>query len=378
MEILGVDWSLIEQWWMQVVAYAETRWLPTLLVMAAALLVRWLARQVLKIVDRVLAKRTATTLDDHGVKLLHSLANVGAMTWAVWRILGLWGGDQAATWSLAVGVAWAFFPLARFVSDALAALEGQIMARTGAQLGQTALPLVNRVVRFVVIGAGVLIALHQVGVTIAPLMAGAGVMGLAFSLAARDTLSNLIAGVLLIIDRPFQVGDRIELWTAPTETGTWGDVIEVGLRATKIRNPDNLVVVVPNNEIMRRDIVNYTMAGSAIRLRIPYTVSYEADIERAKQILRGIALEVAGVKADPDPVVIVRGFGPSEVRLELRIWISQARERRRVGDEITEKVLTAFADAEIEIPYPKRELLVRDSKGLLPAAVPSSPPRDDL
>ena len=68
------------------------------------------------------------------------------------------------------------------------------------------------------------------------------------------------------MDRPFKVGDRIELWNAPRETGTWGDVIEIGLRATKIRNPDNLVVVVPNNEIMRRDIINYRCRED-IRLR---------------------------------------------------------------------------------------------------------------
>ncbi len=66
------------------------------------------------------------------------------------------------------------------------------------------------------------------------------------------------------------MGDRIELWNAPRETETWGDVIEIGLRATMIRNPDNLVVVVPNNEIMQRDIINYVMSGEHIRLRIPF------------------------------------------------------------------------------------------------------------
>ena len=134
-------------------------------------------------------------------------------------------------------------------------------------------------------------------------------VGLALSLAAKDTLSNLIAGVLLIMDRPFQVGDRIELWNAPNETGTWGDVIEIGIRATKIRNPDNLVVVVPNNEIMQRDIINYTMSGQDIRLRIPFSVAYESDIERAQGAPDpGRARGRGASSRNPTPIVIVRGI----------------------------------------------------------------------
>ena len=196
---------------------------------------------------------------------------------------------------------------------------------------------------------------------IAPLLAGAGVVGLALSLAAKDTLSNLIAGVLIVLDRPFGVGDRIELWSAPNETGTWGDVIEIGLRATKIRNPDNLVVVVPNSEIMQRDIVNYTMSGEHIRLRIPFQISYESDLDAVKHLLPAIAREVRNVKADPAPFVIFRRFGESEVMIQLRVWIDQARERRRVADEIVERAMIAFRRNGIEMPYPKRELYVRSA-----------------
>ena len=260
---------------------------------------------------------------------------------------------------VAVWIGLIFFPLGRFAGDLLEVIESEVLARTGTSLDQTALPLINRVVRFLVVAVGIVLALAHGGLNIAPLLAGAGVMGLALSLAAKDTLSNLIAGVLLILDRPFQVGDRIELWSTPNETGTWGDVIDVGLRATKIRNPDNLVVVVPNNEIMRRDIVNYTMSGQNIRLRIPFSVAYESDIGRAKDLLVKVAYEVVGVQLAPKPFVIVRNFGPSEVNLQLRVWIEDARSRRRIADEITGRALVAFARAGVEIPYPKREIYIR-------------------
>ena len=97
-----------------------------------------------------------------------------------------------------------------------------------------------------------------------------------------------------------------------------------------------------------------------LRHVVPHTVS---------TLLIQAALEVKGVKPDPDPIVIVRGFGPSEVNLQLRVWIKEARQRRRIADEITGIALTAFAREGVEIPYPKRELYIRqgDAKALLPS-----------
>lgn len=130
-----------------------------------------------------------------------------------------------------------------------------------------------------------IMALDQLGVNVMPFVAGAGVLGVAIGFAAKDTLSNLIAGILLIIDRPFEIGDRIEVWSAPSGSATWGDVIDIGLRATKIKTTDNIVIVIPNNEIMRRDIVNYTLISSDIRVRINIGVSYDTDIEKAKETI---------------------------------------------------------------------------------------------
>ena len=364
MELLGFDFASIDlgELWRRIAAFTAPRWLPSLGVAVLAGLVYLLARWIL---DRAMkrALKSASKLDDAVVRLLRQAILLSIVAWAVWRMLEIWSQPTAAGWVQAIWLGMLFVPASRFVGDVLATAEVGLIARTATAFDETALPLVNRCVRFLIIALGVVLALAELGVNIAPLLAGAGVMGIAFSLAAKDTLSNLIAGVLLIVDRPFQVGDRIELWTAPNETGSWGDVVEIGLRATKIKNPDNLVVVVPNNEIMQRDIVNYTMSGDDIRLRIPFSVAYESDIERAKAILIRIALAVEGIKKDPKPVVITRGFGPSEVNLELRVWILDARERRRLADEISEQALAGFGEAGIQIPYPRRELFIRSSEG---------------
>ena len=379
-----MDPLTLQEMWTNVVAYVEPRWLPSLIVLALAGIIYIVAGWILRRLDKRLAARTETDLDDEFLRSLRKVVRLTVVAWAISQLLGEWvpplgteplegewvaNDVQPQDWVWGIWTVLVFFPISRFVGHVMTTFEKKVMSRSDTALDETALPMVNRFIRFLVIAVGVLLALPQLGFTIAPLLGGAGVLGLALSFAAKDTLSNLIAGVLLIMDRPFKVGDRIELWNAPRETGTWGDVIEIGLRATKIRNPDNLVVVVPNNEIMRRDIINYTMSGDDIRLRIPFSCAYESDIERAKALLKEVAPTVKGVKMDPAPIVIVRGFGPSEVNLQLRVWIMEARSRRRIADEITEKAMVAFAGAGVEIPYPKRELYIRGggAAGLLPA-----------
>lgn len=379
MEFLGFNFGSIEVGvlWRAALTFAAPRWMPSLATIVVATAAYFIARWILGRAKKRWVTRTDTRLDDHFVEFLLSAGSLSIIAWAAWRLIVTWAVPNpagtpplAAKWVLAIWVGLLFLPLGRFIGDVLNLVESRVIARGDTTLDETAFPLINRTVRFIVMALGVVLALDLLGLNIAPLLAGAGVMGLALSLAAKDTLSNLIAGVLLIMDRPFKVGDRIELWTAPNETGTWGDVIEIGLRATKIRNPDNLVIIVPNSLIMVRDIVNYTMSGEDIRLRIPFSVAYESDIDRAKVLLIEAAKKVEGVKLSPEPIVIVRGFGPSDVQIQLRVWILEARNRRRIADEITGKAVASFADAGVEIPYPKRELIIHGESGQAPPGRP--------
>jgi small-conductance mechanosensitive channel len=183
-------------------------------------------------------------------------------------------------------------------------------------------------------------------------------LDIAIGFAAKDTLSNLIAGVLLIIDRPFEIGDRIEVWSAPAGSATWGDVIGIGLRATKIKTTDNIVIIIPNNEIMKRDIVNYTIISTKIRVRINIGVSYDANIEKAKELIVGVAGSLDWVSKAPPPKVVVRNFGESSVDLQLRVWIEDARKRMDTISGITDKIKEVFNKNGIEIPYPKRDITI--------------------
>jgi len=245
------------------------------------------------------------------------------------------------------------------VKTLLPYLEDKIAARTNTEVDDIILDLMGKFSGVIIYTAGCILALDLLGLNIMPFVAGASVAGIAIGFAAKDTLSNLIAGILLIMDRPFEVGDRIEIWTAPKNSATWGDVIEIGLRATKIRTTDNIVIVIPNNEIMKRDIINYTTITEEIRVRIPIGIAYDADINKAKDLIRKVALELAWVMHEPAPKVVVRKFGESAVDLQARVWIREPRRRMDTISYITDRLKDVFQQEGIEIPYPKRDIYIK-------------------
>lgn len=359
-DLAKIDWDTLLQtardWVLPRLAESLLLLLTALVLLLAS---RWLLR---RLHDRF-AKRTKTQVDDILLMMVTRCLSLSIGFWALWRLCSIWGQDELARIVVTVWIVAFSLPVSRFVADILKIFEERVVASTTTHLDDTALPWVNRTVQFFIVGIAAMTGLHELGINITPLLAGASVAGFAISFAAKDTLANVISGVLLVLDRPFQVGDRIELWGAPVEQSTWGDVVEIGLRATRIRTPDNITVIIPNSVITQRDIVNWTTGDPSIRLRIPIGIAYDAPAEKARAVLLRVAGECAGVLAEPAPVAIIRRFGASSVDFELRVWIDDARQRRAVQDWITDRVKRAFDAEGIEIPYPKRDLYIRSMPG---------------
>jgi len=240
----------------------------------------------------------------------------------------------------------------------LSCFEKNLVSKTETKVDDIIFDLLNKFSGAIIYTTATILALDILGVNVMPFIAGAGVAGIAIGFAAKDTLSNLIAGVLLIVDRPFEIGDRIEVWSAPAGSATWGDVVDIGLRATKIKTTDNIVIIIPNNEIMKRDIVNYTIVSTKIRVRVNIGVAYDTDIEKAKDLINNVAGTLPWVSKEPPSKVIVKNFGESSVDLQLRVWIDDARKRMDTISNITDKVKETFDKHGIEIPYPKRDITI--------------------
>jgi small-conductance mechanosensitive channel/quercetin dioxygenase-like cupin family protein len=357
LEALGI--RVPEVHWSRWMAWLQEFVVPRAIESAGAVLAAGalylLIRRVGLAVERRLNARASRGVGAAIAGLVRGGLLVSTAVWAVWRLVGIWGLPWAGELVVPAWVIGLAFPGSRFASDLLQIFERRVARQGEVSLNAAALPVVHKILRAIVITIVAMMALQQAGFEIGPILGSAGLLGLAVSFAAQDTLSNLVAGILLIVDRPFQVGDRIELWDTPDGLAPWGDVMEIGLRATKIRNPDNIVIVIPNNEIMQRDIINYTAAGRYSRVRVPIRIHVDADAALAKKLILRVAREIPGVMAKPSPKVVGQGFGEASIDLEVGVWVENVRRRHVVADQITERLGLLLDEHGIQLADAERE-----------------------
>jgi small-conductance mechanosensitive channel len=190
------------------------------------------------------------------------------------------------------------------------------------------------------------ITLSYFGVDITAFAAALGIGGLAISLAAQDTLADAIAGFLILIDQPFRVGDRIEI----SGLGTWGDVVEIGTRSTRIRTRDNRLVIVPNSAIAKDQVVNYTYPDPRYRVQIELGIDYESDLKLARQAAIDAVRQVDGVLPDKPVDALFVDFGESTITFRIRWWIDSYVDTRRMFDKVNEALLKGFNEANVNMP----------------------------
>jgi small conductance mechanosensitive channel len=242
-----------------------------------------------------------------------------------------------------------FFVLHRVLAGVLRRLMGRTRADPAAQA------IALRLTRFAVLGLGLVMAASQLGIDVASLLAGVGILGLAVGLAAQDSLSNLVAGITILWDRPFRIGDHV------TVSGTFGKVQEIGLRTTRIRTVNQLDAILPNKEIINQEIINHTL-NPMMRLAIPVGIAYHEDTREARKVLLAAVRGHALILEKPEPQVVVTALADSSVNLELRVWLRDPYTEREATFAMIELAKIALDEAGIEIPFPQRTLH-------LPAAV---------
>jgi len=354
-------------------------WAHMVVVVLGAVAIWIVARWVIGSLDRRATKRGGIPLQEQTFGVIRKgvayaiILLVGTNFFQLFEFEGL---EKLFSAGIIIALA---SPARELVNILIYYLEKYVAKKTRTRVDNILFNLLKKLAGVILYATAIVIALDLLGINIMPFVAGAGVAGVAIGFAAKETLSNLIAGIMLIIDRPFEVGDRIEVWSAPKNSATWGDVVDIGFRATKIRTTDNIVIIIPNNEIMMRDIINYTTLDGKIRVRINIGIAYDADIEKAKKLIVEVAESANWIAKIPPPKVEVVNFGASSVDLQARVWIQNARRRMDTITYITDGVKSAFKREGIEIPYPKRDIhIVREVTAASPveANVKNTGPRD--
>jgi len=204
-----------------------------------------------------------------------------------------------------------------------------------------------------------LLILKAWGQNLTPLLAGAGIAGIAIGLAAKEALADVLGGVFLIVDRPMRVGDRVKIEHIGRHWGGWGDVIDLGLRRTVIRNTDGVVVNYPNNVLANSVITNFSHDEDPVRVRVRFTVGYDADLSKAAEVAEAALGRTEGV-IEGTPQIVVRslwddsrGHMLAGVLLEGRYRIEDVRDRTRIRSRVLVNLLADLREAGVPLPAPR-------------------------
>ncbi|MEO8649690.1 MAG: mechanosensitive ion channel domain-containing protein [Acidobacteriota bacterium] len=228
----------------------------------------------------------------------------------------------------------------------------RLLSKTRLDVG--AQQAIGTMARYVILFVGALIIFQTVGIDLTTLNVLAGAVGIGIGFGLQNVANNFISGLILLIERPIKVGDRIEVGEVS------GDVVSIGARSTIVKTNDAIAIIVPNSKFTADNVTNWSFGGEIVRFRIPVGVAYDSDIDLVTDVLIKIAENSDDVEKTPPPTVWLTGFGASSLQFELLAW---SREKLRqpgyFRSNINYEIVRRFRENGIEMPFPQRDLHIR-------------------
>lgn len=208
--------------------------------------------------------------------------------------------------------------------------------------------------KFALIGAAILIGLRSVGIDLTAFTIFTGAVGVGIGFGLQKIASNLISGIILLLDKSIKPGDVI------TVGETYGWVNSLGARYTSLITQEGKEFLIPNEDLITQQVENWSFSNSTVRLKIPVGISYNSDVRKAMTLCAKAASKTERIIQDPPPICLLVGFGDSSVDLELQAWIDDpANGVKNVTSEILLNIWDAFHEQGIEIPFPQRDVHIK-------------------
>jgi small-conductance mechanosensitive channel len=325
------------------------------LILAVSVLLSAFADLINRKVLNRLAGATETDLDDQIVDTLRAPMVLSFLNIGVWLALkdygvsegGLRGARGALVMFAVMYWSGALIRISRLVLRTLATRsQGLVRPRS--------LPFFDMLAKVFLVGTSVYFVMVGWGINLTAWLASAGIVGMVVALAAQDTLSNFFAGVFIMVDAPYRIGDFLTL-----EDGTQGLVTDIGIRTTRMITLDDAEIIIPNSEIANARLINESGGPNRyLRLRVPVGVGYGADAAQVKALLLAIAGDIEELCDGPEqtPQVRFREFGASSLDFDLLVWVRRPEHRAEIIDQLNMGIYQRFSEAGIEIPFPKRDI----------------------
>ncbi len=218
-------------------------------------------------------------------------------------------------------------------------------------LSKDIIPLIATFVRVAVFVSALMAIFSIWNIDITPLIASAGIASAVIAFAAKDTIANFFGGISVFLDKPYKIGDYIEL-----DSRERGEVVEIGVRSTRIKTRDDIQISIPNSIIANSKIINESAPIENFRVRVPIGVAYGSDIELVEKILLEISLSNSNILHEPEPRVRFRSFGDSSLNFELLSWAIEPSLRGKTIHELNTAIYHRFNELGVQIPFPQRDL----------------------
>ncbi len=308
---------------------------------------------------RKLTRFTTSTLDDRIISVVHRPVNYTVILAGLVAVYGYVKPEEYAGFyfSSTVFSVIALIWMVAAIRTINAFIENAMSAETDSTgLSRDLVPLIENVSKIGVIVAAVIVILSIWKVNITPFIASAGIVGVGVAIAAKDTLSNFFGGISVFLDKPYKMGDYVVL-----DQGERGEVVAIGVRSTRIKTRDDIMITIPNSIIANTKIINESAPIPNYRIRVPVSVSYGTDIKLLEDTLLNIASQNEQVIEEPAPRVRFRSFGDNGLNFELLCWTGEPALRGLAVHGLNTAIYERFNETGIKFPFPQRDVhLYRD------------------
>jgi MscS family membrane protein len=239
-----------------------------------------------------------------------------------------------------------------FIKPFLEYIEGSPYAEE--KMVRTAINVLHNIVSIIIFFIAFLILLSLWKINITPILASVGLASIALGFALKDIVENVLSGILIFLDPPFKVGDIVDIGGEEL-----GEVVDIGIRNTKIKTFDNRIVTIPNSEVLKSKIINYNLPDDIIRVTVKIGVSYDTDPDYVKKVvMEDVLSKIEEILPSPKPQVLFVEFGDSALLFEIRFWVNIA-DRFTATDKVNTLIWKVFKEKKIEIPFPIRTVYLR-------------------
>ncbi len=338
---------------------AENQLLFAAVLILASFVIAFIVMVFIRLFIDVVAKRTKSELDD---ELLHAaqtpifrLIVLSGLLIST-QLLGLEGGVLDLVTKILLTLIYLTIILYVLKAANIFYTHGfeHIAKRTKSSLDDEILPIAKKTTSAVVWIFGIILILGVWGVDVAPFLAGLGIAGLAISFAVQDSLSNIFGGISIIMDKVYKVGDRIQL-----DSGEVGEVLDVGLRSTRIRTFDHEVLIIPNGQLAKAKVKNYVQPDTSLRVVVKFGVEYGTNPDKVKKVLVPALSAMKGILKDPAPAVEFTDMGDSSLNCVAKLWVPHYSEAYDKKLEATDLIYKELNKAKIGIPFPTRTIYMK-------------------